>query len=582
MNTAQYLIDISSSGDKPTISRIDAVQRKLDSADRSAARLSGRMGGLGSIMRSLPGAEFFMNPIVSLTAGVGVVTKLGMQAEKTATAFNVLVGSESKAAKMLGEINKYADETLWDRSTTQEAAKTMLGFGVSTESVVKDLKMLGDVAMGDKNKLQQLSLVFGQISAAGKLQGQDLLQLINAGYNPLLDISALTGKSVAQLKDDMSKGLVTFDMVRAAFQRATGEGGKFNRMTEQIAETSYGAWEQLKGKMLGTLLELYELIQPAVVPAIHALGTVIELFGKAAAWASEKTKKLIDLWNDGNPVLHTLAVVAAAAAAAIVGYNTAVKLAALFTNGWTIATRAQYVALLLLEKGQKLLNIVMAANPIGLIVAGVAALTVVVAACWNKFAGFRAVVLTVWDTLKGFGGIIKDYVLERIQGLLAGIGQVGEALSKLFKGDFAGAWDAAKSAFRNITGADAKRNAGMAARDVAGNIGYNHWSHLQAERSKQKAKDAISTPSAAGGVADSGLSGEGSGTGTGTGTGTGSKIAKDIATGGTRNTSIVLNIGKFFEDVNITTTNGRDMQQLQDAVLESINRSLEIATSAAR
>ena len=81
MNTAQYLIEISSSGDKPTISRIDAVQRKLDSADRSAARLSGRMGGLGSIMRSLPGAEFFLNPIVwcALTAGLlfcGVLVQL--------------------------------------------------------------------------------------------------------------------------------------------------------------------------------------------------------------------------------------------------------------------------------------------------------------------------------------------------------------------------------------------------------------------------------------------------------------------------------------------------------------------------
>ena len=35
-------------------------------------------------------------------------------------------------------------------------------------------------------------------------------------------------------------------------------------------------------------------------------------------------------------------------------------------------------------------------------------------ACWNKFAGFRAVILTVWDTVKGFGNILKQYVLDRI------------------------------------------------------------------------------------------------------------------------------------------------------------------------
>ena len=567
MNTAQYIIDISATGDRPTITRVDAVQRKLNETDATARRLSGRVGGLGSALRSLPGGSFFANPLVQLTTGIGVVSKLGMQAEKTTTAFNVLVGSEDKAAKMLGEINQYADNTLWDRSTTQEAAKTMLGFGVSTETVTKDLKMLGDVAMGDKNKLQQLALVFGQISAAGKLQGQDLLQLINAGYNPLLDISALTGKSVAQLKDDMSKGLVTFDMVHAAFERATGSGGKFNNMTQQIAQTTYGAWEQVKGKFLGAMLQIYDVIQPALIPAINALGKGFEFVGKAAKWVGDNFKTILSIL--------------APLTAAVVAYNAVVTISRALTNGWTIATRAQYVALLLLEKAQMLVNVVMAANPIGLVIAGVAALTAAIAICWNKFAGFRAVVLTVWDTLKGFGEVIKTYVLDRFQGMIKGLGKVGEVFAKLFKGDFSGAWSAAKESFSLISGVDAKRAAAQGARDVVDNIGYSHWSHLQQERSKQRAKDSISKPEAAGGVADdsAGLSGA---PGAGAGAAGSGKIAKDIATGGTRNTSITINVSKFFDDVNITTINGTDMRQLQNAILESINRSLEIATSAAR
>ena len=202
MNITQFIIDIAARGDGQAISKIRAVQNGLDMANRHAEKLK---TGLRQAFSSLPGAEFFMNPIVALTTGVGVVAKVGMEAEKTATAFNVLVGNEEKAAKALGELNSYADNTLWDRTTTQEAAKTMLGFGISTEKVVGDLKMLGDVAMGDKNKLRQLALVFGQISAAGKLQGQDLMQLINAGYNPLMDISEMTGKSVAQLKEKKVK-----------------------------------------------------------------------------------------------------------------------------------------------------------------------------------------------------------------------------------------------------------------------------------------------------------------------------------------------------------------------------------------
>lgn len=551
MNIAQFIIDIAAKGDGQALSRIHAVQGGLDAADRSAARFSSRLTkGLGQAFRSLPGAEFITNPIVALTAGVGVVSKLGMEAEKTSTAFNVLVGSEEKAAKMLGEINKYADNTLWDRTTTQEAAKTMLGFGVSTESVVDDLKMLGDVAMGDKNKLNQLALVFGQISAAGKLQGQDLLQLINAGYNPLLDISAQTGKSVAQLKDEMSKGLITFDMVRAAFQRATGEGGKFSNMTEKIAQTSYGAFEQLKGKLLGTLLELYNVIQPLIIPVLNVLGKALEFISKMAAWATANLDKII-------PVVKYLAI-------AVGAYVVATNLA-------TVATSA-------LSTVFRVIITLMNLNPFGLIVAAIAAVTAAVIACWNKFAGFRAVIMTVWDTIKGFGNVLKQYVLDRIAGIVSGLGKMGLAISKLFKGDFSGAWETAKAGAAEFTGISAMGNAVTSARDLAGSVRDNYASHLDAERQKQAAKDAISDPKAAAGTGAFSTPG----TGTPTTGATASSTANAITTGGTRNTSIVLNIGKFFEDVNINNTSGKDFREIRDAVLESVNRSLEIAISAAR
>lgn len=555
MKAAQYVIDIGTSGDQQAVRRLDAVQGKLRSVDRTAGLTSRALRGLGDAFRTLPGAEFFTNPIVAMTAGIGVVTRLGMEAEKTATAFNVLVGDEARAAKMLGEINKYADETLWDRAGTQEAAKTMLGFGVSAESVVKDLKMLGEIAMGDKNRLQQLALVFGQISAAGRLTGQDFLQMVNAGYNPLMDISAMTGKSVAELREEMSKGLITFDMVQAAFERATGEGGKFNRMTEKIAQTSYGAFAQLKGKFLGALLEIYEILQPLVIPALQMMAKGIDFLVSAI-----------------RPAINILAVLASG----ILAYNAAVTVANAVTKGWTVATRMQYIAMLLLEKAQKLVNLAMKANPVGLIVAGIVALVTAITICWNKFAGFRAVILAVWDTIKGFGGALKQYVLDRLTGIVTGLGAIGQAFSRLIKGDFSGAAESARSAVASLTGAGAANRAVTSMRDTASGFGDSYSRHLAEERAKQKAKEGIEDPQAAAGTAGT------TPTGTpGTG-GSPSSKANSITTGGTRNTSIVLNIGKFFEDVNITNTDGRDLRQLQDAVLESINRSLEIATSAAR
>ncbi|MBQ7899360.1 MAG: tape measure protein [Bacteroidales bacterium] len=534
MNVLQFIIDIAARGDQAVIRRVGAIQDRLGGAEAAAERLASATGGrLKQAFMSLPGASFFSNPIVALSTGIGVVTRLGMETEKTATAFRVLAGSEETSTKLLGELNRYADDTVWNRPEIQEAAKTMMGFGISTETVYQDLKMLGDVAMGDKNKLQSLALVFGQISSAGKLQGNDLLQLINAGYNPLLDISELTGKSVATLKEEMSKGAISMDLVRKAFEKATGPGGRFNGMIDELADTAPGAFDQMKGKASAGLLRIYDIIQPLLIPAFQTMGKVLD---KVFAVLEAVIKFLIDYGKWLLPVV-----------AAITAYNVAVNTTVLALKAW--------VAI------QKILNVVMSLNPVGLVVAGIAALVAIVAVCYNKFAGFRAVVLTVWDVLKKFADVIKDFVLDRLEKMLGMLNAVGEVIAKIFGKP----WEAVKTGVGNAVSSLGERMKGT-------RIGRRYQEHL-AEQTKQE----LSAPKGAAG-AEEGIS---AGT-LGLGSVDTSKVANDITTGGTRNTSITLNIAKFWEDVNVFPAEDMDMNMLTRKVLEAINRSLEAATSAAR
>jgi hypothetical protein len=127
-------------------------------------------------------------------------------------------------------------------------------------------------------------------------------------------------------------------------------------------------------------------------------------------------------------------------------------------------------AISLASKAQALFNITMWANPIGLIIAGVVALTVVIAVCWKHFAGFRAVIKTVWDTIKGFAKIIKDYVVNRIIDMLTAIGAVGRAIKDLFTGHFSDAWKNAKIAASHLMGVDTKINAVKSVTNVVKNI----------------------------------------------------------------------------------------------------------------
>ena len=94
------------------------------------------------------------------------------------------------------------------------------------------LRAIGDISMGDTQKLQSLTLAFAQMSSTGKLMGQDLLQMINAGFNPLSVISEKTGKSIGVLKDEMSKGAISAKMSvygQAGVHRRYGRGRQVPR-----------------------------------------------------------------------------------------------------------------------------------------------------------------------------------------------------------------------------------------------------------------------------------------------------------------------------------------------------------------
>lgn len=573
-NIVQFIIDFAAKGGNAVVRQAAQLQGRLDAADRSANRLAASVGrNLKDAFMSLPGASFFTNPIVAMTAGIGVVSKLGMQAETTATSFEVLLGSQKKSAEVLGEINEYAKLSPYDRLGAQNAAKTMLGFGVSAETVISDLKMLGDVAGGDNQRLQQLALVFGQISAAGKLQGQDLLQLINAGYNPLLDISEMTGKSMEQVRDAMSKGAIGIDLVRAAFVRATSEGGRYYGMIDKIAGTGSGRLGEMKDTALEAALAVYNAIQPLVIPALKSVTALLNGLVPVINAVAKPVQWLIGLFKEGNPIIWGVTAGITTLTAAAVVNTTVLK-------GWRLAELAHYGALLLIEKAQWLVNAAMSANPIGLVIAGVSALTAGLIACWKGFAGFRAVILTVWDTVKGFAGVLKDLLLGTVTSLLKGIGRLGEALARLFRGDFSGAWQSVKDAGALMLNADGISKTIRGAGILAGGIGADYRSRLFLERQKQKAKESISEPSAAAGTSAA--------TGATTDTamlqaGTGKEIANAITTGGTRNTQITLNIGSLMNNTTISASGITETaDDIRDVVLEAVNRALEISISAAR
>ena len=234
---------------------------------KANSKVKGFVGGLAKGFGILTGV---------VTAVGGLALKSAIDIESLNAEFEVMLGSADKARKFTEDLQKMADFTPFDDKALAKNARTLLAFGVSQEKIFPSLQMLGDVAGRDAEKLSSLTLAFSQVSSGGKLTGQDLLQFINAGFNPLSVLAEKTGKSMSELKDEMSKGAISADMVAEAFKIATSEGGQFFGNMEKQSQTLGGLISTLVSKFNRMLAKVgMALIEPAKI-VVKQLTDLIE------------------------------------------------------------------------------------------------------------------------------------------------------------------------------------------------------------------------------------------------------------------------------------------------------------------
>lgn len=263
--------------------------------------------------------------------GIGIsaakIVDIGKQAlkassdfEQAGVSFSVMLGDAKKAKRLVNDLQNMANVTPFETQDLLDASKTLLNFGISAKEVMPDLQMLGDIAGGDKQRLASLTLAFSQMSSAGRLMGQDLLQMINAGFNPLEEIARRTGKSIGYWKDEMSKGNVSVEMVRQAFMDATSEGGRFYKMMDKQSETLEGRLSTMNDAYVLLLRSISDGFVPALKDGAVVMTDVInqttESISKFNDWAATNTQVVGGLTD--------MSIAIAALAAGIPLINTAV------------------------------------------------------------------------------------------------------------------------------------------------------------------------------------------------------------------------------------------------------------------
>lgn len=356
-------------------------------------------------------------------------------------------------------------------ATLMENAFSVLG----RVDVRKKMEAAGVDVFDDTGKIRSIVDIFTDLqNVLGGLNDEQKSSLLE--QFGLVDKEAKSAFSV--LMSDTEKLRESMHDVANSTGETTAALGYSRNAMQQATEV----WNQFKN--IG--LQVGEIMLPVISAGLIVAGGVLD----GVSVVMEAVIGFFSGWyavvQEGNPVIlgltTTLGILTAAMAV-----NYAWTRRALLIGGLKKAMDiAQTVATGGLTAAQWALNAAFYASPLGIIAAGIGVVVGIVTLCWQKFEGFRMVVLGVWEVIKEFGRTLFDSIVAPFQKILSGIGSVGTAIVQLVKGNFSEAADAAKQGFMDISSGVLEANPVSMAYNTFRNGNYSAaW-----EKGKQAGRDS--------------------------------------------------------------------------------------------
>lgn len=361
--------------------------------------------------------------------------------ESYLTNFKVMLGSEEAAATKLSEIRKMAASTPFSLDDLTSGTQTLLQFGIAADDTTGVLQRLGDISLGNAEKLQTLTRAYGKMSSAQKVTLENVNMMIDAGFNPLNQICDATGESMSDLYKRISDGKVSFSELEAAVEAATSQGGQFYNGMLEASQTFSGRMSTLKDNVSALTGELTSGLFAALGELFVKLNEVVSFLD-----SDEKMAQLKE-------TIGIATAVVAAAGAAFAGYKATIAATTVVTTAQKLAVTALNTANLQAAAGAGIfkvamaaLNSVVAANPIGLAVAAFAALTAGLITAYKSSETFRSGWNTCMNGLRSAADFAVNSVLTTLNMLMSSIRGIAAALAALPQGA-AAAVDAYNSAY---------------------------------------------------------------------------------------------------------------------------------------
>nr|UVX43830.1 MAG: SWI5-dependent HO expression protein 3 [Bacteriophage sp.] len=423
-----------------TAKEIDNLGKESDGSSKQVKNLSNNMNDADGASKKLcDGFTVLKGTMANLASQaiskvvdgfkqlVGGAVDYQKSMEYYTTSFTVMTGSADKASETVKKLADIGATTPFDMPQLADATSLLMNFGFSADDAVDSMMMLGDISQGNADKLNSIARAYGKMNSAQKVTLEDINMMIDAGFNPLQEISEKTGESMQSLYDRISKGKMSVDEITESMKRSTSEGGKYFQSMDAQSQTLDGRLSTLSDTINSKLGEaLQPILQkaadewiPNVTNAIDNMDvdSVVSVIDDIVSGVGDLFGFIMD---NGSTIISLVAGIGTAmltwsVASMINGVVGAVKAFQAANEGASIA--------------QALLNGVMNANPIMLVVTLLAGLIATIVTLWNTNEGFRNAVINVWNAFKdtvanvitSVGGFI-DNLISWFQALPGNIG----------------------------------------------------------------------------------------------------------------------------------------------------------------
>lgn len=245
-NEIQVSVGVSTKAAENAIKKFD---RKVDSATvnikNSFSKLDGAIASFAGNLGANVVTSAANGLVNTFKSAVDTIVSKAIDLERTRAQFKVLTGSVQEANSVIRNLQEFSATTPFQFQGISQAAQRLFAFGTTADELIPRLRILGDVSAGSGKDIRELATIFGQVQQQGKLTLERFNQITEVGV-PLGDnLAKVASVALPSLRDEISKGNVSFKEFEQALKDLTGEGGLFFEATIAQSKTLGGVLSTL-------------------------------------------------------------------------------------------------------------------------------------------------------------------------------------------------------------------------------------------------------------------------------------------------------------------------------------------------